>query len=121
MCSNETKTEKAGEEMALILKTIRSDMLLLQYQLERELIRYVKRYLAQPRTTLITEDEQFVFMCELYDYVENTELPPEMVSSLMKTKNVLELSWDEWLMNAEVEDMEDSIEKVAELLRKGKI
>lgn len=43
-----------------------------------------------------------------------------MVSSLMKTKNVLELSWDEWLMNAEVEDMEDSIEKVAELLRKGK-
>lgn len=44
-----------------------------------------------------------------------------MVSFLMKTKNVLELSWDEWLMNAEVEDMEDSIEKVAELLRKGKI
>lgn len=67
------------------------------------------------------EGKQFAFMCELYDYVENTELPPEMVSSLMKTKNVLELSWDEWLMNAEVEDMEDSIEKVAELLRKGKI
>ena len=44
-----------------------------------------------------------------------------MVSSLMKTKNVLELSWDEWLMNGKVEDMEDSIEKVAELLRKGKI
>lgn len=103
------------------LKTIRGDMLVLQCQLERELIRYVKRYLAQPRTTLITEDEQFVFMCELYEYVENTEFPPEMVSSLMKTKNVLELSWDEWLMNAEVEDMEDSIEKVAELLRKGKI
>ncbi len=38
----------------------------------------------------------------------------------MKTKNVLELSWDEWLMNAEVEDMEDSIEKVAELLRERK-
>ena len=79
---------------------------MLQYQLERELIRYVKRYLAQPRTTLITEDEQFVFMCELYDYVENTEFPPEMVSSLMKTKNVLELSWDEWMMNIEVDDME---------------
>ena len=34
---------------------------------------------------------------------------------------IFKLSWDEWLMNAEVEDMEDSIEKVAELLRKGKI
>ena len=95
--------------------------LVLQCQLERELIRYVKRYLCQPQVTIITNDKQFAFMCELYDYVENTELPPEMVSSLMKTKNVLELSWDEWLMNAEVEDMEDSIEKVAELLRKGKI
>lgn len=61
MCSNETKTEKAGEEMAHKLKTIRADMLMLQYQLERELIRYVKRYLAQPRTTLITEDEQFKY------------------------------------------------------------
>ena len=60
-------------------------------------------------------------MCELYDYVENTEFPPEMVSSLMKTKNVLELSWDEWMMNIEVDDMEDSIEKVAELLRERKI
>lgn len=41
--------------------------------------------------------------------------------SFYENENVLELSWDEWLMNAEVEDMEDSIEKVAELLRKGKI
>lgn len=65
--------------------------------------------------------KQFIFMCELYDYVENTEFPPEMVSSLMKTKNVLELSWDEWMMNIEVEDMEDSIKKVAELLRERKI
>ena len=121
MCSNETKTEKAGEKMVCKLKTIRADMLVLQCQLERELIRYVKRYLCQPQVTIITNDKQFAFMCELYDYVENTELPPEMVSSLMKTKNVLELSWDEWLMNDEVEDMEDSIEKVAELLRKGKI
>lgn len=39
----------------------------------------------------------------------------------MKTKNVLELSWDEWMMNIEVEDMEDSIKKVAELLRERKI
>ena len=121
MCSNETKTEKAGEEMAHKLKTIRADMLMLQYQLERELIRYVKRYLAQPRTTLITEDEQFVFMCELYDYVENTEFSPEMVSSLMKTKNVLELSWDMWIDDGFLEDGEDSITKVAELLQKGKI
>lgn len=118
---NETKTEKAGEEMAHKLKTIRADMLMLQYQLERELIRYVKRYLAQPRTTLITEDEQFVFMCELYDYVENTEFSPEMVSSLMKTKNVLELSWDMWIDDGFLEDGEDSIKKVAELLQKGKI
>ena len=98
--------------MVCKLKTIRGDMLVLQCQLG---------YLCQPQVTIITNDKQFAFMCELYDYVENTELPPEMVSSLMKTKNVLELSWDEWLMNAEVEDMEDSIEKVAELLRKGKI
>lgn len=105
--------------MVCKLKTVRADMLVLQCQLERELIRYVRRYLCQPQVTIITNDKQFAFMCELYDYVENTELPPEMVSSLMKTKNVLELSWDEWLMNAEVEDMEDSIEKVAELLRKG--
>lgn len=103
------------------LKTVRADMLMLQYQLERELIRYVRRYLSQPQVTIITNDKQFIFMCELYDYVENTEFSPEMVSSLMKTKNVLELSWDEWLMNGKVEDMEDSIEKVAELLRKGKI
>ena len=94
---------------------------ILQCQLERELIRYVKRYLCQPQVTIITNDKQFAFMCELYDYVENTELPPEMVSSLMKTKNVLELSWDEWMMNIEVEDMEDSIKKVAELLRERKI
>lgn len=103
------------------LKTVRADMLMLQYQLERELIRYVRRYLSQPRATLITDDKQFIFMCELYDYVKNTEFSPEMVSSLLKTKNVLELSWDEWLMNGKVEDMEDSIEIVAELLRKGKI
>lgn len=44
-----------------------------------------------------------------------------MVSALLTTKNVLELSWDEWMMNIEVEDMEDSIEKVAELLRERKI
>ena len=80
------------------LKTIRGDMLVLQCQLERELIRYVRRYLCQPQVTIITNDKQFIFMCELYDYVENTEFPPEMVSSLMKTKNVLELSWDECLM-----------------------
>ena len=107
--------------MVCKLKTVRADMLVLQCQLERELIRYVKRYLCQPQVTIITNDKQFVFMCELYDYVENTEFPPEMVSSLMKTKNVLELSWDEWMMNIEVEDMEDSIEKVAELLRERKI
>ena len=107
--------------MAHKLKTIRADMLMLQYQLERELIRYVKRYLAQPRTTIITEDKQFAFMCELYDYVENTEFSPEMVSSLMKTKNVLELSWDMWIDDCLLEDCEDSIERVAELLKKGKI
>lgn len=44
-----------------------------------------------------------------------------MVSALLTTKNVLELSWDEWMMNIEVEDMEDSIKKVAELLRERKI
>ena len=44
-----------------------------------------------------------------------------MVSVLLTTKNVLELSWDEWMMNIEVDDMEDSIEKVAELLRERKI
>ena len=60
-------------------------------------------------------------MCELYDYVENTELPPEMVSVLLTTTNVLELSWDEWMMNIEVDDMEDSIEQVAELLKERKI
>lgn len=103
------------------LRTVRADMLVLQCQLEGELLRYVRRYLSQPQVTIITNDKQFAFMCELYDYVENMEFSPEMVSSLMKTKNVLELSWDEWLMNCEVEDMVDSIEKVAELLRKGKI
>ena len=87
------------------LKTIRGDMLVLQCQLERELIRYVRRYLCQPQVTIITNDKQFAFMCELYDYVENTELPPEMVSVLLTTKNVLELSWDEWMMNIEVDDM----------------
>lgn len=54
MCSNETKTEKAGEKMVCKLKTIRADMLVLQCQLERELIRYVKRYLCQPQVTIIT-------------------------------------------------------------------
>lgn len=107
--------------MAHKLKTIRADMLVLRCQLERELIRYVKRYLPQPRTTIITEDKQFAFMCELYDYVENTEFSPEMVSSLMKTKNVLELSWDMWIDDCLLEDCEDSIERVAELLKKGKI
>lgn len=103
------------------LKTIRADMLVLQCQLERELIRYVRRYLCQPQATIITNDKQFAFMCELYDYVENTEFPPEMVSSLMKTKNVLELSWDMWIDDCFLEDGEDSIKKVAELLQKGKI
>ena len=103
------------------LKTVRADMLMLQYQLNRELIRYVKRYLCQPRATLITEDKQFVFMCELYDYVQNIELPPETVCYLMKTKNVLELSWDEWIENSELEGYRESIVKVAELLQKGKI
>lgn len=107
--------------MVCKLKTVRADMLVLQCQLERELIRYVRRYLCQPQVTIITNDNQFTFMCELYDYVENTELPPEMVSALLTTKNVLEVSWDEWMMNIEVEDMEDSIEKVAELLRERKI
>ncbi|MFR2291238.1 MAG: hypothetical protein ACLS7D_04960 [Mediterraneibacter faecis] len=107
--------------MVCKLKTVRADMLVLQCQLERELIRYVRRYLCQPQVTIITNDKQFAFMCELYDYVENTEHPPEMVSALLTTKNVLELSWDEWMMNIEVEDMEDSIEKVAELLRERKI
>ena len=93
--------------MVCKLKTVRADMLVLQCQLERELIRYVRRYLCQPQVTIITNDKQFAFMCELYDYVENTELPPEMVSALLTTKNVLELSWDEWMMNIEVEDMED--------------
>lgn len=38
------------------LKTIRGDMLVLQCQLERELIRYVRRYLCQPQVTIITND-----------------------------------------------------------------
>lgn len=107
--------------MVCKLKTIRGDMLVLQCQLERELIRYVRRYLCQPQVTIITNDKQFAFMCELYDYVENTEFSPEMVSSLMKTKNVLELSWDMWIDDGFLEDGEDSIKKVAELLQKGKI
>jgi len=107
--------------MVCKLKTIRADMLMLQYQLDRELVRYVKRFLNQPRATLLTDDRQFAFMCELYDYVQNTEFPPETVSSLMKTKNVLELSWDEWSGNCNIEDCEDAIFKVAELLQKGKI
>lgn len=84
------KTEKAGEEMVHKLKTIRADMLVLQCQLERELIRYVKRYLCQPQVTIITNGKQFAFMCELYDYVENTELPPEMVSSPYEKRK---MSW----------------------------
>lgn len=40
------------------LKTIRGDMLVLQCQLERELIRYVRRYLCQPQVTIITNDKQ---------------------------------------------------------------
>lgn len=107
--------------MAHKLKTIRADMLVLRCQLERELIRYVRRYFCQPRATIITNDKQFAFMCELYDYVENTEFSPEMVSSLVKTKNVLELSWDMWIDDCLLEDCEDSIERVAELLKKGKI
>ena len=78
--------------MVCKLKTVRADMLVLQCQLERELIRYVRRYLSQPQVTIITNDKQFIFMCELYDYVENTEFPPEIVSTLMKTKNELKLS-----------------------------
>ena len=107
--------------MVCKLKTVRADMLVLQCQLERELIRYVRRYLCQPQVTIITNDKQFAFMCELYDYVENTELPPEMVSVLLTTKNVLELSWDEGMMNIEVDDMEDSIETRAnDVLKRDK-
>lgn len=40
------------------LKTIRGDMLVLQCQLERELIRYVRRYLCQPQVTIITNDNE---------------------------------------------------------------
>lgn len=107
--------------MVCKLKTVRADMLMLQNQLKRELIRYVKRYLCQPRATLITDDKEFAFMCELYDYVQYTEFPPETVCNLMKTKNVLELSWDEWIENGELEDYRESIIKVAKLLKKGKI
>lgn len=39
MYLNGIKTEKAGEKMVCKLKTIRADMLVLQCQLERELIR----------------------------------------------------------------------------------
>lgn len=90
--------------MVCKLKTVRADMLVLQCQLERELIRYVRRYLCQPQVTIITNDKQFAFMCELYDYVENTELPPEMVSALLTTKNVLELSWDEWMIHLHLDN-----------------
>ena len=45
--------------MVCKLKTVRADMLVLQCQLERELIRYVKRYLCQPQVTIITNDKQF--------------------------------------------------------------
>lgn len=107
--------------MVCKLKTVRADMLMLQYQLSREMIRYVKRYLCQPRATLIADDKEFVFMCKLNDYVQNTEFPPETVSQLLKTKNVLQLSWDEWIENCELEDYRESIVKVAELLQKGKI
>ena len=107
--------------MVCKIKTVRADMLMLQYQLNRELIRYVKRYLCQPRATLITDDKEFAFMCELNDYVQNTEFTTETVGSLIKTKNVLELSWDEWIENGDLEDYRDSIIRVAELLRKGKI
>ena len=110
MYSNGTKTEKAGKKNGTQIKNNPWGY-----------AGYVRRYLCQPQVTIITNDKQFIFMCELYDYVENTEFPPEMVSSLMKTKNVLELSWDEWMMNIEVDDMEDSIEKVAELLKERKI
>ena len=48
------------------LKTVRADMLALRCQLERELIRYVRRYLNQPQVTIITNDKQFIFMCELF-------------------------------------------------------
>lgn len=107
--------------MVCKIKTVRADMLMLDRQLNRELIRYVKRFLCEPRATLITDDKEFAFMCELYDYVQNTEFPPETVHFLMKTKNVLELSWDEWNENCELEDYEESIIKVAELLKEGKI
>ena len=50
------------------LKTIRGDMLVLQCQLERELIRYVRRYLCQPQVTIITNDKQFAFMCGIRSF-----------------------------------------------------
>ena len=40
------------------LKTVRADMLALRCQLERELIRYVRRYLNQPQVTIITNDKR---------------------------------------------------------------
>ena len=56
---------------------------------------------------------------DLLTYLRKFE--PDNVEEVKGTKNVLELSWDEWMMNIEVEDMEDSIKKVAELLRERKI
>ena len=61
---------------------------------------------------------------ELMDTLkENTTYTIDFTNSISDNneKNVLELSWDEWMMNIEVEDMEDSIKKVAELLRERKI
>lgn len=58
MYSNGTKTEKAGKKNGTQIKTIRGDMLVLQCQLERELIRYVRRYLCQPQVTIITNDKR---------------------------------------------------------------
>lgn len=52
--------------MVCKLKTIRADMLVLQCQLERELIRYVKRYLCQPQVTIIREIHKVVYTSEEY-------------------------------------------------------
>ena len=49
------------------LKTIRGDMLVLQCQLERELIRYVRRYLCQPQVTIITNDNDSTIYAERND------------------------------------------------------
>ena len=50
MYSNGTKTEKAGKKNGTQIKTIRGDMLVLQCQLERELIRMCGGIFASRRS-----------------------------------------------------------------------